>query len=107
MSRTVTMIREPRSGLVEFRPRPRLDKLARHLELVSRCRDADHEIRAVFDWDAFDTGARMLAEIRNRWEIRPVTEITGSGTVLRLTGLRSAWTERMFRRLSARLERLR
>ena len=61
------------------------DKLARHLELVSRCRDADHEIRAAFDWDAFDTGSRMLADIRNRWEIRPVTEIAGSGTVLRLT----------------------
>jgi len=83
------------------------DKLARHLELVSRCRDADHEIRAAFDWDAFDTGARMLADIRNRWEIRPVTEIAGSGTVLRLTGLRSSWNERMFRRLSARLARLR
>src|SRR5207253_9935195 len=49
----------------------------------------------------------MRAEIRNHWEIRPVTKITGSGTVLRRTGLRSAWTERMFRRLSARLERLR
>jgi len=47
------------------------DKLARHLELVSRSRDADHEIRAMFDWDAFDTGARMLADIRNRGRSAP------------------------------------
>src|SRR5262249_3716541 len=45
-------------------------------------------------------------EVENRWELRPARVIRGHGTHLRLTGLRSVWTERMFRRLSIRLGRL-
>ena len=50
--------------------------------------------------------AVMLAEVLNRWEVRPAREIEGHGTLLRMGGLRSQWTERMFRRLSLRLSRL-
>lgn len=83
------------------------DKLASRLELVSRARRSGQEIRAVFDWDAFDSRDASLADIKTSWEVRRPRELKGHGTILRLTGLRSTWTERMFRRLSARLARLR
>ncbi|RKH41308.1 hypothetical protein D7Y23_33240 [Corallococcus sp. AB050B] len=85
------------------------DKLGRHLELLSRRPGSAAEIRAVFDWDQFDSDTRMLGEIRSHWEIRPATELAKQqqGTILRIRGLRATWTERMFRRLCNRLARLR
>jgi signal transduction histidine kinase len=81
------------------------DKLGRFLELISR-RTGHPEVRAEFDWDQFDSEGEMLSSIKNRWEVRPVSEITKQGTTLRIYGLREAWTERMFKRLSTRLARL-
>jgi len=83
------------------------DKLAQHLELVSRGAGERTELRAVFDWDEFDTDSRMLSEVKNRWDMRVPSEISESGTVLRMSGLRTLWNERMFRRLCTRLTRLR
>jgi signal transduction histidine kinase len=83
------------------------DKLARSLELVSKCAGERNEIFAQFDWDQFDTDDRLLSEIKNRWETRAPVEIQKQGTILRMRGLRSAWNERMFRRLCTRLSRLR
>jgi len=82
------------------------DKLGRHLDLVSRRAGTAAEIRATFDFDLFDTGAEMLSAIRSRWELVPATTIEPRGTVLTISGLRTAWTERMFRRLATRLARL-
>lgn len=82
------------------------DKLASNLELVSRGEGEDREVRAVFDWNEFDRDERMLSDVRNRWETRRPEWIESHGTVLRLSGLRTQWNERMFRRLSARLARL-
>jgi hypothetical protein len=82
------------------------DKLARHLTMVSRCPRRPEEVHAVVDWDRFDSDAVMLSDVLNRWEERPAREIEGHGTLLRMSGLRSQWTERMFRRLSLRLSRL-
>jgi signal transduction histidine kinase len=82
------------------------DKLARNLELISRRNGRSDEIRAVIDWDLFDDGDRMLADVRNHWEVRRAQLIRQHGTVLRLSGLRGVWNERMFRRLSIRLGRL-
>jgi len=83
------------------------DKLGRTLELVSLRAGTNGEVRAVFDWDRFDTDGQMLSDVKNRWEIRPASEVSGHGTILRIKGLRQAWNERMFRRLSTRLSRLR
>lgn len=83
------------------------DKLGRTLELISLRAGTNGEVRAVFDWDRFDTDGEMLSDIKNRWEIRPACEVKGQGTILRIKGLRQAWNERMFRRLSTRLSRLR
>ena len=82
------------------------DKLARHLQIVTRCPRADEEIAATIDWDRFDTMEAMLSEVKNRWEVQPAREIRKQGTLLRLSGLRTIWTERMFRRLCLRLSRL-
>jgi signal transduction histidine kinase len=83
------------------------DKLGRTLELISLRTGTKGEVRAVFDWDRFDTDGEMLSDVKNRWEIRPSSEVKGQGTILRIRGLRQVWTERMFRRLSTRLSRLR
>jgi signal transduction histidine kinase len=82
------------------------DKLARSLEIVSRCPGRADEVRALVDWDQYDNGSLLLSEVQNRWEVRPAKEIKGHGTLLRMTGLRAVWSERMFRRLSIRLARL-
>src|SRR5262245_54348201 len=82
------------------------DKLGRHLELVSRRTGAASEVRATFDFDQFDSASEMLTAIRNRWELIPATTIDKRGTMLRISGLRTVWTERMFRRLATRLARL-
>jgi len=83
------------------------DKLARKLDLVSLRAGEAQEICALFDWDEFDTETRMLAEVKSRWESRPASEIKGYGTILRMTGLRTVWNERMFCRMCTRLARLR
>jgi signal transduction histidine kinase len=82
------------------------DKLARHLSVVSRCPKHSEEVHATVDWDRFDSDGLMLADVLNRWEVTPAREIERHGTLLRMSGLRSQWNERMFRRLSLRLSRL-
>jgi signal transduction histidine kinase len=82
------------------------DKLAAQLELISRKSRKSPEIMATFDWDRFADDEKMLSEIKCHWMMRPAIELPGQGTVLRMSGLRSRWTERMFRRLSTRLTRL-
>jgi len=58
------------------------------------------------DWDQYDNGSLLLSEVRNRWEVRPSREVKPHGTLLKMSGLRAVWSERMFRRLSIRLSRL-
>jgi signal transduction histidine kinase len=82
------------------------DKLGRRLELVSRRAGAAVEVRVVLDFDLFDSGTEMLSAIRSHWEVAPASTIERRGTVLTITGLRTLWTERMFRRLATRLARL-
>ncbi len=82
------------------------DKLASRLELVSRGHGEEREIRALFDWDAFDGDETMLSDVRSPWDLRPPEWIENHGTVLRLSGLRTRWNERLFRRLCTRLSRL-
>jgi hypothetical protein len=82
------------------------NKLARHLEILSRCPARSDEIRVVIDWDHFDDDSLMLDEVLSQWEVRPAQELKRHGIVLRLTGLRSIWSKRMFRRPSLCLSRL-
>jgi signal transduction histidine kinase len=82
------------------------DKLSRRLEIVSRCPGRPEEVRAVVDWDLYDNGSLLLSEVQNCWEVRPAREVGPRGTLLRMSGVRATWSERMFRRLSIRLSRL-
>jgi signal transduction histidine kinase len=82
------------------------DKLAAHLELVSRRKNESVEVHASFDWDQFDVDDRMLSDVRNQWEVRAADWLDSHGTMLKLTRLRTTWNERMFRRLCTRLARL-
>jgi signal transduction histidine kinase len=82
------------------------DKLARNLEIITRAMGGRDEAVALIDWDQFDTDSVQLSSVESRWESRSAQEITRHGTVLRMTGLRSVWSERLFRRLAIRLSRL-
>ncbi|MEQ8588591.1 MAG: ATP-binding protein [Thalassobaculaceae bacterium] len=85
-----------------------VDRLGSKCELVSRRAGSDLEIMATFDWDAFDDETMALSEIRSSWlERTPEVFIDGSGTRLRITGLRQDWSRRDFRRLCSRMQRLR
>jgi len=83
------------------------DKLGNHLEIISRA-TRSKEIAASFNWDQFDDEEAMLSEVTNHWEERPrFKEIRDHGTILRITGLRVRWTERMYRKIVLKLARLR
>src|SRR5260370_33738488 len=62
---------------------------------------------ALVDWDIFDSDVLMMSEVKSRWELRPATALPKHGTILRIARPRALWNERMFRRLSTRLSRLR
>jgi len=82
------------------------DKLGAELEVISRPRKSRTEIKATIDWDRFATQDHLLSDIEGPYEVRKASVIATHGTMLRISGLRSRWTERMFRRLSTRLSRL-
>jgi signal transduction histidine kinase len=83
------------------------DKLGRHLELISRRKGKRDEVVASFDWDEFDNDVLLMSEVQSRWELRPASVLQDHGTILRISRPRALWNERMFRRLSTRLARLR
>jgi len=83
------------------------DKLGHRLELISKRERENQEVVATFDWDDFDDDLLLLSEVKSRWGLRPATVLQTRGTVLRISRPRSLWNERMFRRLSTRLSRLR
>ena len=82
------------------------DKLARHLTILSRCSRKSEEVHVEVDWDRYADDSLMLSDIENHWEVRQAKELAGPGTILQMSGLRTAWNERMFRRLCLRLSRL-
>ena len=84
-----------------------VDRLGRHCELVSRKDGSDYEIVAEFDWDQFDDADLPLSGITNSWAERsPIIFTEGSGTLIRIMGLRQEWNRRMFKRLSTKLDRI-
>lgn len=83
-----------------------VDRLGRYCELISRQPSADTEIVTTFDWDAFDREETLLSDIPVSWMERRASAMDGNGTRIRIWGLRQEWTQRAFRRLSSRLQRL-
>lgn len=83
-----------------------VDKLAAGLDLITRMRGQKDELRACFDWDQYADDSRMLSDIKSQWELRKPELVKTHGTVLIMSELRGAWSERAFRRMCTRLSRL-
>ena len=84
-----------------------VDRLGGQVQLISRARGEATELVADFDWDEFDDGDRPLSDVQSTLTERsPERFSDNTGTLLKISGLRSRWTERNFRKLSSRLKRL-
>jgi signal transduction histidine kinase len=83
-----------------------VDKLGTGLSLTTRKAGQRQEVQCVFDWRDFEHETRMLSDVACTWELRPSATIAKRGTVLTISGLRTSWTERLFRKLCVRLGRL-
>jgi signal transduction histidine kinase len=83
------------------------DKLGTEMELVTRSRGEQQEIRLAICWDQFDTG-KYLDEIVNTWEVRAPEVFKGSthGTRIRLAQLRIPWDVARVTRVRDGLARL-
>ena len=55
------------------------DKLASHLEVISRAQGSKEEVRAIIDWDIFDDDSLLLSEVKNRWDVRSASAIREAG----------------------------
>ena len=83
------------------------DKLGNKLEITSRA-PRNREISATFEWDQFEDDEAMLSDVTSRWVEHPRYRVFKEhGTILRITGLRVRWTERMYRKVVLKLARLR
>ena len=83
-----------------------VDRLGRHVELVSRAKGSDTEIVVTFDWDQFDDETLLLSDVGVKWREQSAQTLERPGTRIRISSLRMPWKERTFRRLCTRLQRL-
>lgn len=103
-----------------------VSRLGNFLEVVTRRAGTNREVRAFFDWNQFDDEQKYLDEVESLWEEVEPTEICpggtikalwddnervethdlNHGTVLRIEGLRTTWTESQFQSLRVGLSRL-
>lgn len=104
-------------------------RLADCLELITRRTGSENEVVAFFDWRKFDDESKFLDEIEVNWVEREPNEIISGGsiellwnkqagekitettnlnqgTILRLTGLRTIWTQTKLNDLRLELSRL-
>lgn len=97
-------------------------RLAKELTLITKTRDEEEEVYALFDWEQFDAESRYLDEILVLVEPRPAMEIskanfasvfgkntpdTGDhGTILRMQRLYRDWSREDFLKLRKGLSRL-
>jgi hypothetical protein len=80
-------------------------KLASKLTLITRQKESE-EIVVEFNWDDFSNEDNYLENIKISWEKRQAIEIKNSGTILKLTNLKSDWDEDKIRKLRVALSRL-
>jgi len=101
-------------------------RLTDNLEIISRLKDSDEEVKAFFNWKEFDDESRYLDEIKINWEISnpqeicqdssiqsvywEIDEVSPSvpdhGTILRMEHLKTKWDEDKFEKLAKDLSRL-
>ncbi len=101
-------------------------KISNLLEIVTRKRGSEREVRAIFDWEQFDDDTRYLDEVEILWNENEPEEIrkNGSikqlwqlepskknpdethGTILRMSGLQTSWTRSDLETLRSGLSKL-
>ncbi len=81
-------------------------RLADRMNVESTATGLRRRVKADFDWGEFRKEERFLDEISCHWEEHRSPPGGGTGTVLRLEGLRDEWTAESFRKLRAELARL-
>lgn len=81
-------------------------RLGRHLTLVTRTEDDEHELVAEFDWSRLDRADRYLDELRIPWRERPAEVLDSPGTSLNITQLTDEWRQERFETLRLGLSRL-
>jgi signal transduction histidine kinase len=101
-------------------------KLADYLEIVSRYKESDREVHAIFDWKQFDDEQKYLDEVEVSWDetkpsnfkprgsIQVLWDLTPEvqnpdmthGTILRMKVLRTSWTRSQLATLRNGLSRL-
>lgn len=82
------------------------DRLGRHLELRTRSAVSGEEVIAEFDWDAFDDERKLLSEVQTSWRIQKMSGDSIPGTEIIIRDLRDSWSQKKFRKVSTRLQRL-
>lgn len=81
-------------------------RVARVLELTSVPRGTREQIRARFDWGAFEDDSKYLDQISCTWEVKGAPRGMPQGTTLRLMYLNDDWEEKSLDKLRAELSRL-
>lgn len=84
------------------------DKLGGHLTVLTKTRGARESLKVDFDWSKFDSKTKLLHEIPIPYSLvdEPLLPRDESGTILRIRGLRSAWTDKEIETLRDRLSQL-
>ncbi|MFH0944801.1 MAG: DNA (cytosine-5-)-methyltransferase [Planctomycetota bacterium] len=82
------------------------DKLGSRLQVTTRHGRTGPETITEVDWSRFDDDTLLLSDVECVVRKQSPPLMKKSGTTLEISGLRARWTERMFRKLATRLERL-
>jgi signal transduction histidine kinase len=85
------------------------DKLGQHLVVLTKTRHTRKATKVTFDWRKFEAGKkRLLSDIPIPYEsvVDELLPVESSGTILRITKLRSDWSDKAIDQLRRRLSRL-
>lgn len=84
------------------------DKLGLRLIVLTKTRAARETLKVEFDWSKFESKRRLLHEIPIPYSLtdEPLLGKGESGTILRINGLRSAWSDKEIEALRGRLSQL-
>ena len=81
-------------------------RLSDRVEMITRDKASDNEIVVALKWDEFSRSG-YLDEIECSWEERPPKHLLSStGTIMRLVGVNSRWTEQNLEGLRDSLSRI-
>lgn len=68
-------------------------RIGRYLEITTRPKQEDKEIRVSFDWGSFEDPSKYLDEISSTWKVVDAPPNAIKGTTLRISGLNDNWEE--------------